>query len=413
MSNACLLAAPQSCRPESNFCRRFRRRILNRKPAHWDALSGLVALTFTPSRRRNSFLGKTLMPAGAADAEVLVYGSEDCKASLSQYQLRLRPDGGLVVGGADEGDCCHEIFGAAGNDSVDPQRDGFIADTLLRLDCQAAKFADKQDSLRRRIILPRVWLGFAPDQPPEFEVTPALSRLAAGRAEIPLARLQGNPSALVDRLLRDTWEAVLAPPLARENSLGLLMVDAEYCTQAQRALRLFVDFRHLLGAATWNPAHRMTVLRFRNPAEDLLREQGVDRSLGFDAIPQPVVEQLEARFRELLGDLSGRFTQLDLFDAITNPQEPLTATCEVFPRMRRSLPRQWSECSTDEDLRCAARNPDRPLVASGACRIQVLHRKGDHPLQFGPEELGRRATLDWEPRPPQPESEELSLSWSV
>ena len=56
-----------------------------------------------------------------------------------------------------------------------------------------------------------------------------------------------------------------------------------------------------------------------------------------------------------------------------------------------------SECSTDEDLLRAARQPDEPLWASGACRTQVLAKQdafGANPFWFGVERLPRRIEAD-------------------
>jgi hypothetical protein len=47
----------------------------------------------------------------------------------------------------------------------------------------------------------------------------------------------------------------------------------------------------------------------------------------------------------------------------------------IGPRLRGQLSPYFAECSTDDDLLQAARRPDSPLVASGACKIQVLRRR--------------------------------------
>jgi len=60
--------------------------------------------------------------------------------------------------------------------------------------------------------LPRILLGFAPDQPPEFEDSITLRHKAARRLGITVEQLAMNDPVLLERLLRDVWERQLIVP---------------------------------------------------------------------------------------------------------------------------------------------------------------------------------------------------------
>jgi hypothetical protein len=91
------------------------------------------------------------------------------------------------------------------------------------------------------------------------------------------------------------------------------------------------------------------------------------------------------------------FDDEEILDGITTPDKPLASWRQVLSELRARLTPYFNECSTDEDLLRAARNLDEPLVASGACKVQVLQRQhaldGDA-LHFRPEDLGRRIEID-------------------
>jgi hypothetical protein len=202
---------------------------------------------------------------------------------------------------------------------------------------------------------------------------------------------------LVERLFEQTWENVLQPPDSSGNPTDLLLLDAEFCTQAHRALRIFEDFRQLVGTHTWNPGRSVQVFRIDNPAPAVLASCGIDPASDFERqIPTEVINRLENLMRAELGEHAVRFSQEDLLDGLTAPFEPLVACCGALTAARAKLQPFWSECTTDADLRQALRSPRKGLRASGACRIQVLRtRPVPEPLHFSPAELEHRAEIDW------------------
>jgi hypothetical protein len=237
-------------------------------------------------------------------------------------------------------------------------------------------------------------LAFAADQPPSFEDTPALRRLAARELGVSMHRLGQNGPELLDLLLRDVWGEQLLGPDHPNNPTGGLLVDAEYCTQAHRALRIYEDYRRLLGVRTWNPAREVAPLTAPNPAERVLPQYHVDPSQNFNQpIEHDLIVELERAMRYELKQVAGQFTTEEILDGLTAPQQPLVAWTPSLPRLRARLTPYLAECSTDEDLLKAARRPEEPLIASGACRIQVLQRRAGSNAEaftFQPEDLQRR-----------------------
>jgi len=97
--------------------------------------------------------------------------------------------------------------------------------------------------------------------------------------------------------------------------------------------------------------------------------------------------------RQAIGPVAEMFTDDEILDGLTSPHLPLTAWTAALPQLRAKLSLHISECTTDDDLLRAARRPSQPLVASGACKIQVCQRQrlsDAEDFRFPPERLGRR-----------------------
>jgi len=368
----------------------------------WDHLRNVLAVTFRPGDRTATFHDKWLRPAGMAVAVVLTYGDEASAMNVSGYSGRVEADGRLTYGFRDDREFSHRADLTPGLSTyegrMNVQRNPSLVEMVLRMDriCQ-----QRNDMQRLPTIpgLPRVLLAFAPDEPPEFEVTDALHQLAAVNLGVSLKKLDANPPYLVERLLWDTWHAELVGPDAVGNTTGYWLMDSEYCTQMTKVTRVFEDFRRLLGAPTWNPARVIEVFKLPNPAGQVLARHGIDPANGFDGpIPDGAVEQMAVEMRMAIGSDSIHFADEDLLDGLTQPDRPLAAMTLSLPRLRARLNPYWSECSTDQDLRNAAMEMDQPLWASGACGVQVLRRRaGVNPLVFSGEELNRRMDIDWQP----------------
>jgi hypothetical protein len=398
--------AARGPKPDSwQLARRHNRQIGRRPETDWAEMSDLAAITFRPGDSTSTFTDKTLRPLGTAVTVVVTYENGGAELSISGYRARLGTHGLTSYGRDGDREFCHDgrqpLNGRGLPSRLSAKYNPTLVELLLRADVACWQSRGNQRKLPATPQMPRILLGFSPQQPPEFEITPALRLLAARKAGIRLQKLDSNPELLVDRLLQDTWEEQLSFPGSAGNPTDLLLVDADICTQAHRALRAFEDFRRLIGANTWNPSRAVDILRAPNPAGVVLERYSIDPSVGFDQpIPFEVVDQMENEMRHALGDLAPQFSQEDLLDGLTESfQQVIACTCAIGA-MRSMLTPYWSECSTDADLRMAARDRDAALHASGVARVQILHRcSPDQPLQYGPDELQRRMEIDWKPVP--------------
>lgn len=379
--------------------RRHHRQIGERSESEWPSLAQRGAVTFRPGNGTSRF-DELLRPFGTAVMIVLSYDQEGQDGPIRGYRARMLTDGGVQYGVNGNREFCHNGRLLPAFHPTGPAlnvRNESLVDLLLRMDAACFQRRAEDGSLPAIPRLPRVMLGFAPQEPPAFEVSEGLKGAAARRLGISLRRLESNPPVLVQRLLEQTWESVLERPGSPGNPTGLLLVDAEFCTQAHRALRVFEDFRQLVGCYTWNPARAVEVYRTANPAAAILVSHGIDPASNFEqTIPHELIDRLEGLMRAEVGEHAVRFSQEDLLDGLTTPFEPLVACCEALGAARAKLQPFWSETTTDRDLRQALRAPKEGLRASGACRIQVLRtRPIPEPLHFTDVDLARRAEVDW------------------
>lgn len=361
------------------------------------ALGECLALSFRPGDRTATFAGKLLRPIGSAVAVLLSYEEEGTRPLLRGVRGRLQIDGSVVYGGDGEREFQHEVGAAGGARGLSVIRNPSLVELHLQLDGYCERRVN--DWLPFVPRLPRIVLGFAADERPIYEITPALRNLAAQQIGLAPEQLAANPELLVDRLLRQTWEGLFVAADDPTNPTGMTLVDAEFCTNAQRSLRAFEDFRELVGVRTWNPARGVNVCSVPNPTPAILARHGFEPGSGWEqSADADQVAVLVAELRAALGDQAHRYSEEDLFDALVEPSTPLTAMSEVLPRLRKRLGCYWSECATDDDLRAAVRQPAGPLFASGACRIQALRRRATtEPLHFTQEDFGRRLELDARP----------------
>lgn len=299
---------------------------------------------------------------------------------LRGFRARAYRDGSVRYGG--EAGCSFCFDGSlsprpnAQGHALSATRSPGLVDLLLRLDQTCKVRIRGGHSIGSIPQLPRILLGFAPDQPPEFEDSIALRRKAARRLGITVEQLAINEPVLQDRLLRDVWQRQLIAPRTANNPTDVLLVDAELCTQAGRSLVIYEDFRGLVGVDVWNPARDVTFLTVENPARDILRRFDVDDSQNFNQrFPDGFVEKLELAMRETVGRMQVHFTLEEVLDAITNPHLPLVGYQASLVQLRSKLSQHLSACCTDEDLLWAARHTAEPLLASKACKIQVLAKK--------------------------------------
>lgn len=347
-------------------------------------LANAFAITFLPERPASTFHGKTLQRVGMAPMVVMSY--EPNPDMTGQFSMPLRgfrgkahPDGSVCYGGDAgnlflyDGAICPKHGAAKG--AIVAVKNPMLVGLVLRLD-QACK--NQLESGLPPILmpkLPRILLGFSPTEPPCFEDSPALRRLAARKLGMPVNRLGSNGQVLLDRLLQDLWHRQLVARDAPGNSTDKLLVDAEFCTQARWALEIYEDFSELVGMHVWNPVRKIKLLETENPAREVLRLHDVDTTQNFSqCFSHELIARLETAMRAALGGSQRLFTQEEILDGLTSPDRPLVGYRASLPKLRSQISPYVSECTTDDDLLRAARHPDEPLIATGACRIQVVSR---------------------------------------
>ena len=349
----------------------------------WSQMTSCLGITFRPGGFRDSFRERSILPAGTAVMFQLGYEiASDTKRGpslrlpLSGIRGQDQPTGSVRYERA--GECIRVDLSRRPRPGqrgpvIDPERNPSLLETALRIDKECQRAVDQGRQLASSFTQPRVLLGFTKDRLPAFRDTPALRKLAARQLGIPVRKLGANGELLLERLLRETWEQSVIQPTDPRNWTGTNLVDASLCPVPQGFLRIYEDFRDLLGVPVWNPAREFEVERFVNPAADLLEGVGLGRNPDFNQpIPDELVAYLLAEMRSRQAAVGASFTDEDLLDGLTNPSMPLIAWGELLPRLRANLAVFASECSTDDDLKSAVLHPSDPLWVRYACRVQVV-----------------------------------------
>jgi hypothetical protein len=369
-----------------------------------DEMAGMMALTFQPAFRSPTFLEQKIRKIGSTTlivAMLVPHRNRPERLSMPIFGLKgiPSPDGSVTYGGR------HGVLFRR-DGAIRPRRNSFgqaididrnpgLLDIALGMLAHCRRRLSRRGFLPQVPRLPRVLLGFSPSSPPPFEDTPALRSIVAAKVNLPVHRLGCNGPMLLERLLRNTWTERLIQPTASENPTGLLLVDAELCTDARRSLGIFEDVRALCGQYTRNPVGSVALPTVDNPAPSILQRFGIDPDQNFNqSISDEVLGQLESGMRRALGGVFATVDQSVIFDALTNPRSPVTDLAAAFPKLRSNLP-PWLQAScTDADLLRALENQDQMLLASGSGRIQVLDASSTStPFSLSAAQLHRRITL--------------------
>jgi hypothetical protein len=324
---------------------------------------------------------------------------------------------------------CHDFhrvpFVGARGPILDPSADGEGRGNAswLRLALEVDKIRSRMAarSFRLQFIpaLPQLFFGFSRKEAARFEVTSALrlqavSSMEANCTSMSLSRLQEDvqqarvqafdslTSEAREARLKTAWESAFVSPGEPNNTTGLWLLPHELCTDVYSCVRIFESFEDFVGAPLFNPARNLGGKTVANPAVDVAKEAGIDlvadlESIAGTADGSPELAAVEQRlialvptFRQRIG-ASAEISDQDLLCAIchyeepvaTEPSLPSLSESEQVRKMRASLKEHVSECCSDHDLLDAARKPNAPLIASGLCRVQTLHRSIRMPLIDG------------------------------
>ena len=339
-----------------------------------DKLSNVLAIAFRPGNHTASFLGQTQRTLGTATLVALSYGRDDETGRRNMPIVGLRGtaarDGAVTYGGAGNTLFHHDVARRPSvrshRKALNPQRNPSLTE-LARAwtEREVGSWQDFVGFPAFRICL-QIMLGFAASEPPSFEETPVLRELAAAELDVPVDQLGSNGPMLFEIAICGIFGIVRSfIPEIRPTAPAVCSVIAELCTQAHRALRIYEDFTHLLGAPSWNPGRRVGPMELPNPAKQILERFGVDLSNDFSQfISDQQLAEMEQAIRKTIGSQIPLTTD-EIYDALTNPELPLRSWSAVLPRLRAFLEPAIAECTTDDDLLHAARSPDQPLISSG------------------------------------------------
>lgn len=391
------------------------KQIVCRKAQLQQTLHHLFAITWRPGDNTGNFLGdKFLRPIGSAVLCLLRYSSDEVgwqHLPFGGFQAAAQPDGSVNYSRSVFGyDGWYRPFRAARGRILDPYANSSLVETLLSLDHACVRRVSDSHHLSVVPKFPRIRLGFAVNEVPAFEETAALREDVAARLKIPVGRLGTKEPLLLDRMLHDVWDQMIVQPRTPTNPTDHVLVDAEFCSHARGALRVYEDFSELLGARKWNPVREVLSTTRPNPARTVLKAFGIDISQPDwrEAIPSETMDKLEAGMRRALGPGDELFVREDIYAALDNLDSSVVASTTTTPfeslgegkvvaAMRSLLSPRDVECCTYQDLLEAARRPKSPLVLSGGCREQVLYKQNlpdDAAFCFTPQVLGRKITAD-------------------
>lgn len=333
---------------------RFQRQCVGRDSEMNADLAETLAVTFRPGDRTETFRHKNLRRVGTAVAVVLTNGIDGYNPEVAGYRGMLHADGSVGYGSTGDCEFRHRadlIPGSGG--AIDPARNPSLVEALLRLDKACLNASLRLDRMPKVPEMPRIYLGFAPSQPPAFEETVALRRRAAARIGISLAHLERNPQELSDLLLRQTWESELLEPGTAENPTEWLLIDAEVCTQVRNAVACFEDFGRLLGAMTWNPVRCVYPYSVINPAATVLREHGFEPGGELNGVDNTMLERMLVALRTA----------------------PANAAIPTIRAANHPVPSQWLQL-VDLSLFCpGARSPQWETTGSDEERLVAANSR--------------------------------------
>lgn len=308
------------------------------------------------------------------------------------------------------------------NPSLPSRRRQFLG-WVARFDSDVEYGARQDARLPARIILPQVYLAFAPEDLPEFHMTAALRRFAANELRRGTAfsdelvqRKLDNPDRIgqmaLENYFRDQflYPGEKAGPGAVEpglvNDTEHVLMHASFCfgMGQEKVVAAFESVRGIRGRETYNPVSRVIReaaeaagfdassntfekplrLRVPNPAREVFATLGfnlpANRDTGFNQFTEEQIEEVVFTMTQAIGLRGGQISAYrrdDVYDAILHPDSPAMAISEIIARSRRRLPPHLRALVREEDYRAAVFGQHRPVRVANAytvqtCRMQKL-----------------------------------------
>lgn len=393
-------------------------------------MESLLGLTWRPGDKSGSFrqafrpLGSPLMVVQHSRKPDGPNGRE--RINLLGYKAEIDPKTSTVhYGGADRNTFAYDFGlrphpGAKGR-ILDPAKNPSLGFLGLEIDKVRQKYAERAFAVPSVPVLPHVFLGFSVGHLPGWEDTPMLRARVAERLRKPVGEINAMGIETLKPLFEQEWETCFVRPGEDDNDTRLVLINHGLCKRVGQALRIYEDFRELLGAQVHNPArdllspgHRgqRDAARITNPTKRVAAKLGINLQqalTGDNPGDDEVGITLEKAVQEALGNHLYLCSHDDVVHMVTNPDDETiipsgaNSLAEIPEKALLSLMREaagrHAESCTDEDLLVAANRPNEMLFARWLANIQVVRfdaANAEETLVYGPERLGRdRVTADF------------------
>lgn len=175
---------------------------------------------------------------------------------------------------------------------IDLNCDEGLAELLIQMHYACVKHRMERRGMQQRMILPKLWLGFSEQQRPAYEDSPALREKAAQKLAMPVERLGQHGEEILQEYLQILWQEQWLNKQHSNNTTGLDLIEARYCSNWQASTTYFEDFQGLRGATIpslcgYVEPHGLSIAELRERLAHYWSECATDHDL------QRAIEQSE------------------------------------------------------------------------------------------------------------------------
>jgi hypothetical protein len=131
---------------------------------------------------------------------------------------------------------------------IDLNYDERLAEMLIQMHYACVQHHMTRRSMQLRMVLPKLWLGFPENKRPSYEDTPALRERAAQKLGMAIQDLGQNGEEILQEYLQILWQEQWIDKNHSDNTTGLELIEARFCTNWQASTAYFEDFQGFRGA---------------------------------------------------------------------------------------------------------------------------------------------------------------------
>ncbi len=355
-----------------------------RRPKHerFEKMANVVILQFFPGLGRKRF-DTPLQAAGNSVLACLWHQLEPRgeRGDLNTlpfrgYTAEVRGDG-LYYGGARGCEFVLDLMirpGVNNGRSIHPERQG----GLLQRGLTMMRYANNlRGSFVADAIATFPEVLAAVTQQPQFEVTPALRRVAAMKLNTTEDKL--DEAIGVDQYLPQLFESLVRAPHSERNPTASWLIPAIFTTKHNGIF--MEDFSDMLGVDTFNP-----VAMLLNPCRQICKEMNITYEQLLDVSTEGNrFEEYVRRYRDFLGaELHVHLNSEDIERAALTPDEPLTTAegktlqdilgpARFLESVRKNMAEDYRDLASQAELEAAVLSPEKALHVAGVCRPQAVY----------------------------------------